>query len=274
MKIKIAAFAAALVCFIVLFSGFYPENNSFFEHNFTSVKELEVGEELVYTVSYSFLDLGELKFKVLEKLNVNGKYLYKTICYINSYSSVPFVSLHQIYESKLNSNYFAEFFKGLVKDKEYTTYTEYYFDYNNGKLRVKKGKVKPPESWTDSTTWAEKQYQDGLSIFYFARMNTGQDKTVMVPCFVNEKRVKTKINFHKTVSGVSCPAVKYDIACNYLDGETDFVSVFGLTGKFEGWFSDDKAAIPIVAKMKVIIGNITVKLKQYKRNGWNPPKYN
>jgi hypothetical protein len=272
MKLKFAALVFS-VCCIVCFCAFKPAGNTAYG-GFVSDKELEVGEELTYIVSYSFLDLGELRFKVLEKININGQFLYKTICYINSYSSVPFVSLHQIYESKINSNYFTEYFKGLVKDKEYTTYTEYYFDYKNSKVRVKKGKVKPPELWTDSVSWADKQYQDGLSIFYYARMNTGHEKTVTTPCFVNEKRVKTKINFHKTITPVSCPAVKYDIACNYLDGETDFVSVFGLTGKFEGWFSNDKAAIPIVAKMKVIIGNITVKLKQYKRNGWNPPKYN
>ena len=58
-----------------------------------------------------------------------------------------------------------------------------------------------------------------------------------------------------------------------LDGSTDFISVFGLTGYFEGWFSNDEASIPIVAKMKVIIGNVTLKLKSWKRAGWNPPKH-
>jgi Protein of unknown function (DUF3108). len=273
MKLKLTAGILIAGC-IILFFGFMPERSSVYEDRFSSDKDLEVGEELTYLVSYSFLDLGELRFKVLEKTEVNGKHFYKTICYINSYSSVPFVSLHQIYESKLNNEFFSDFFRGLVKDKEYTTYTEYYFDYKSGKLKVRKGKVKPPEVWTDSVTTVDKQYQDGLSIFYYARMNTGQNKTVLLPCFVNEKKVKTTINFHKNVSAVSCPAVKYDIACNSLDGVTDFVSVFGLTGRFEGWFTNDKAAIPIVASMKVIIGNVTVKLKQYKRNGWNPPKFN
>ena len=53
----------------------------------------------------------------------------------------------------------------------------------------------------------------------------------------------------------------------------DFISIFGLTGYFEGWFSNDEASIPIVAKMKVLIGNITLELKSWKREGWIPPKY-
>jgi hypothetical protein len=273
MKPQLVFCALIGIC-VLFFYGFNAESVSPGGYFSASDKELEVGEELTYIVSYSFIDIGELKFKVLEKINLNGGILYKTIAYINSYSSVPFVDLHQIYESKLSDDYFSEYFKGLVKYKDFTTYTEYNFDYKNAKLRVRKGELKPPVVWTDSVTSAEKEFQDGLSIFYFARMNTGQNKTVVLPCFVNEKKVKTTLNFHKKLTAVTCPAVKYDVACNYLEGETNFVSVYGLTGHFEGWFSNDKAAIPITANMKVIIGNISIKLKHFKRNGWKPPKYN
>ena len=68
-------------------------------------------------------------------------------------------------------------------------------------------------------------------------------------------------------------AVDYDIACVRLDGETEFRGIFGLTGYFEGWFSDDESAVPIVAKMQVIIGSIKLELKQWKKKGWMPPKY-
>jgi hypothetical protein len=47
-----------------------------------------------------------------------------------------------------------------------------------------------------------------------------------------------------------------------------------LTGYFQGWFSNDETFIPIVAEMKVIIGNVKLELVKWNRKGWNPPEYN
>lgn len=266
-----------ILFFILLFaSSLCSQPNS--EHNavrsgFFSDKEFKVGEELTYVVKYSVLSVGEVRIKVKDKKTIKGKTFYITYAYIDSYSGIPFVDLHQIYESYVDENLYSDYFKALILGDEFTAYTEYNFDYRKSIIHVKKGKVNPPQVWTDSTTSADKKYQDGLSIFYYARMNTGQQKSENVPCFVTEDKVFTKLNFYKNVEGVSIDAVDYDIACVKLDGETDFISVFGLTGYFEGWFTDDEAAIPVVAKMKVIIGNITLELKSWKRDGWNPPEY-
>jgi len=265
----------ATLCAVFLQSGFtYKPETASFTFPIFSEKRLQVGEDINYVVSYSFLKLGEVRLRIINKSEYQGKTVYNAIAHIDSYSGIPFVNLHQIYESKVNTDYYSEYFKGLIKKPEFTTYTEYYFDYKDQKLRVKKGSVSPSELWTDSTTTAEKMFHDGLSIFYYARMNNGQKKSVKVPCFVTEEKVFTKINFYDRVDKISIDAVDYDIACTYLDGDTDFISVFGLTGRFEGWFSNDDAAIPILAKMKVIIGNVNLELKSWKRTGWSPPKYN
>jgi hypothetical protein len=244
-----------------------------YEFGFFSDKQMQVGEELTYVVSYSFIKLGEIKLIVKDKKEIKGKVYYNTVTYINSYSGIPFVSLHQIYESKINKNYTSDSFRGIVKHDEYSTFTEYTFDYKNSKTKIKKGKVNPYQLWTDSTADLSNQTQDGLSIFYYARMNLGTQKSVNVPCFVNEKYETTKINFYTYVQKVEIDAVDYDISCLRLDGRMDFISIYGLTGYFEGWFSNDEASIPIGAKMQVFLGNVKLELKQWKRVGWTPPKY-
>jgi Protein of unknown function (DUF3108) len=264
--------------FILIFTGVsvfpQPQNNEdVIDHGFFSNRNIQVGEELTYVVKYSVMKLGEVRIKVKEKKTVNGKTYYVTNAYIDSYSGVPFVNLHQVYESFVDTNIYSDFFKALIKSDDYTSYTEYDFNYRKSEIHIKKGKVNPPQIWTDSTTSVNKKYQDGLSIFYYARMNIGKVKSVDVPCFVNENKVFTKLNFYDTVESVSVDAVDYEVACMKLDGETNFISVFGLTGYFEGWFSADEAAIPLVAKMKVIIGNITLELLSWKREGWKPPEY-
>ena len=252
-----------------------PNSNSNAEVNFyfQSDKVLFPGEELTYVVSYSLVKLGEVKIKVRDKKIVDGKTYYSTIAHMDSYSGVPFVTLHQTYESTISSDQHSTFFRGVNKEKEPYSYTDYYFNYKENKVRIKKGRFSPAKIWTDSTQSIEKIYQDGLSIFFFARMNSGQNKFVDVPTFVNEKKEITKINFYEEVTDVSIDAVEYDIACTRLDGELDFISIFGLTGHFEGWFSNDEASIPIVANMKVIIGNIRLELVKWKREGWQPPRF-
>jgi hypothetical protein len=246
---------------------------AFIEFSFASDKELFVGEELTYAASYSFIKLGEVRLSVKDKKNIGGRTIYSTIAYIDSYPGLPFVNIHQTYESSVSSKQYSEFFRGIMREEEPYTYTDYYFDYNKKQIRVKKGRFNPAKVWTDSITSADTYYQDGLSIFYYARMNSGSGKSVDIPCFVSEKKVSTKINFYNEVTDVSIDAVDYDIECMRLDGETNFISIFGLTGYFEGWFTNDEASIPVVAKMNVIIGNIKLELVKWKREGWMPPRF-
>ncbi|NUN08552.1 MAG: DUF3108 domain-containing protein [Ignavibacteriaceae bacterium] len=269
-------FPLIISAFLNLFSGYTGisshAGSQSYSFQWETNKEMKVGEDITYLVRYGFIELGEIRLKIVSRKEIGGKFQYNTIAYIDSYSGIPFVNLHQIYESKVNNAYFSDFFRGTVKKTEYTTFTEYYFDYKNDKVKVRKGKVSPYQLWTDSTGIAETMFQDGLSIFYFARMYTGQKRSVSVPCLVNEKKVFTKINFYNKVDRIELPAAGYDVACVRLDGSTDFISVFGLTGYFEGWFSNDKAAIPIIAKLNVIIGRVTVELIKWKRDGWKPPR--
>ncbi|MGE5350554.1 MAG: DUF3108 domain-containing protein [Acidobacteriota bacterium] len=262
--------------FIVFFyfCGFSNEN-SLLNQNLPGQyipKEMHPGEDITYVVSYGFLKFGEVRLLILDQKEKNGVTYYRTKAYIDSYNGIPFVNLHQIYESNFDSNLYSDYFRATEKEKDYIKFTEYFFDYNKKSVHVKKGKYKPYEIWADSTTRVDNFYQDGLSLFYYARMNTGQKKNVNVPCFVTEEFVYTKINFYDKIENTSVHAVDYDIASVRLDGHTDFVSIFGLTGNFEGWFTNDKYAVPTIAKMKVIIGNVTLELKSYKIAGWKPPK--
>ena len=235
-------------------------------------KVIRVGEEITYVVKYLMFEIGEIRLKVTNAEVVNNDTLYSAIAYINSYDGLPFVDLHQIYETKFDNKQLSHFFKGTILSLD-TTFTKYEFNQKLKSIHILKGRERPYKIWTDSTTKYEHNYQDGLSLFYFARMRTGKDNTVDAPTFINEKYEKTYINFYSEVEDESIDAVDYDIACVRLDGETEFRGIFGLTGYFEGWFSDDEFAIPIIAKMQVIIGSITLELKDWNRKEWMPPKY-
>jgi len=232
-------------------------------------EKLFVGEDLTYIVKYAFFNLGEIRLKVLEKSKINNRSVYKTIAYIDSYPDLPFVSLHQIYESYIDTSLFPLKFVAEIFGED-TVFVEYNFN-ENSRIDMKKGKFGEPKLWIDSTTYINHRLHDGLSILYFARMNFGEQRTVSVPCFVNEKEEKAVINYYNESEPVAIDAVDYEVDCLRLDGRTDFVSVYGLTGNFEGWFSNDSFSVPIRAKMNVIIGSIDLELIKWNEHLWNPP---
>lgn len=246
-----------------------------YNFSFVSDKNLAVGERLSYVVKYAFFVLGQVTLEITGKREINNHTTYNTAAYIDSYENIPFVDIHQIYKSAVTNKYYSDFFEGIVKTDDYDTFTDYYFRYDSSKIRIIKGKVSPRQVWTDSTSNIEmdKKYQDGLSIFYYARMNSGQKKSEEISGFVDEKKVSTTINFYDEVEEVSVDAIDYPVACVKVDGHLNFVSIYGLTGYYEGWFTNDEAAIPVLAKMKVMVGNITLELRKWNRSGWMPPEY-
>lgn len=241
------------------------------QNNLYSSERLFIGEDLTYIVRYAFFNLGEIRFKVLEKTKINNTPVYKTIAYIDSYPDLPFVNLHQIYESYIDSALFPLKFHATIFGDD-TIFVNYNF-YEDKKVEIKKGKVGASRLWLDSTANTKHRLQDGLSILFFARMNFGNNKTVSIPCFVNEKEEEAIINYYTEKEPVSIDSVSYEIDCRYLDGTTDFVSIYGLTGDFEGWFSNDSFSVPIKAKLNVIIGSINLELIKWNKSLWNPPAY-
>ena len=237
----------------------------------TAKYSLQVGEELTYIVKYAFLNLGEVRFLVKENSENNGKKVTETIAFMDSYEGLPFVDLHQEYHSFIDSNFYPVEFLGLMFDID-TNFVRYKFGHDS-LIEITKGDFNSGEIIVDSTASVNTKFQDGLSILFYARNFVGNDTSLVIPCFVNEKEEETKINFYSEIEPVEIDHVDYEIRCLKIDGETDFVSVYGLSGEFEGWFSNDNNSVPIKAKMNVIIGSVTLELIKWNKNNWNPTRY-
>ncbi len=240
-----------------------PAENSMFQ----------IGEELQYNVSYSFFDIGLVKMQVLDTMTKNGVKVFKTKAYLDSYSGLPFVDLHQVFYSEMDVDAIAHLFVTHTTTKpQEMPYFKYFFDYQKNIVTYQYG-VEPKGYTTRSgeELITEKQL-DGLSLFYYARNNIHQVKKYSMPVFVSEKSYKTQFNFMDKLGSQEINAVKYPVETIEFDGSSDFTGVYGLTGYFRGFFSNDEAGIPIVAKMKVVLGSVHIELIKWTRQGWIPPK--
>ncbi len=249
-----------------------------FETQFTAFPgsdEFFLGEELQYNVSYSIFDIGLVKMQVLDTVTKNGVKLFKVKAYLDSYSGLPFVDLHQVFYSEMSARAFSHLFVTHNTAKpEKMSYVKYTFDYSKGKMSYEFG-TEPPRviAKTGEEKVTEEQL-DGLSLFYYARKNFQQQKKYSAPVMVNEKSYKTHFNFMNKIGSQEIDAVNYPVEIIEFDGTSDFTGVFGLTGYFQGYFSNDDAGVPIVAKMKVILGSVHIELIKWTRPGWIPPKAN
>ncbi len=229
------------------------------------------GEELTYNVRYGFFNLGSVRVRTLQRQGSSPSVTYYSKAFIDSYPKVPFVDLHAIFESVIDTTIYSHLFVGRTKQDDWWNFSRYTFDATHQRAIIEVGHKDTVISKRDTMSVAG-VYEDGLSLFFFARDRLFAGKQVDVPCIVSEKKVDTHINFDGRRDAVEIDAVDYPIDAVGFEGTAEFTGIFGLTGDFSGWFSNDEARVPIMAKMKVIIGSVTVELMQWKRPGWTPPR--
>lgn len=241
---------------------------------FSQYGVMEDGEELYYEVYYSFIDIGWVKFNTTRVIGKKDTYSCSAV--LKSNDALPFVYVNfefksqiEIKDNQLRPIYFEG--KEIDKDSKQSLIT-YIFNYDSGFVNIKKVGFDNAIEYTKRIN-LDKIYQDGLSVFYFSRFNYFNKQLVDVPVIFNQDIADLNLDFNTDKTDVEISTINYDISSLHLDGNTNYELVFGLTGNFEGWFSNDNARIPVKAKFKVQIGNVTLELKSWKRQNWTPPKY-
>ncbi len=241
---------------------------------FSQSEVFEDGEELSYDVSYSFVNIGTVSFNTKKVQGKDNYFVCSSV--MRSNESLPFVYANYEFLSEV------EVKNGKVKPYKFTAY-EYnregqkstlitVFNYDSGYVYTHKVGFTGQQE-TDKRISTTTQFQDGLSIFYFARYNTNKNESQYVPVVMNVDTSLMKIDFSSKNTDVSVGEIDYDVSSVYLEGFAYFTAVFGMTGDFSGWFSNDAARIPLKAKLKVKIGNVTLELKSWKRKNWTAPRY-
>lgn len=279
--IKYSAVTLLLIIFFIVPSKF---GNTFQDTLYKQVdigatQFLTEGEELTYEVSWWFIKIGTIRTKVIEIKKHNDDYSIKAAVYIDSYSGLPFVDLHSVFETEMDKNCFSNFFVSKTKDGKIWWITRYRYDRSNNKLFVEYGRTDNKNSVEIKiekidTVDIQEKTQDGLSLLYFARANVRKGSEIRVPTLFNSTKGLTILNFYQKRTEVEIDAVEYPVDVIEFDGQALFKGIFGLTGPFKGWFSNDSAQIPIRAKMNVILGSIIIELIKWSRDNWMPPKHN
>jgi len=229
------------------------------------------GESLEYEVSFLGMTIGTIKTFTKNDETLAGKKTHHVQAVIKSAPGIPYVDLNVIFDSWMDPSFaYSHKFKSTEMSDGQKIYEEAIFDYAQNEIVYTKkidGKIVK-----DDRHNLAKKVNDGCSLFYMARKYLRRNKTVKVPTYIEDENSLTIINFHNKNVDVEVDAIDYPVKTKYLDGTAKWKGLYGLSGDFEGWFSDDEAAIPIKAKMNVYIGSVDLELVKWKRTGWSPPR--
>lgn len=240
---------------------------------FSQSTVFEDGEELYYEVYYAFINVGWVKFNT-EKV-IGKKDTYECRAKLKSNDAVPFINVDYEFKSRIeinNNTVRPVYFESRELDDSKVAVITYNFNYDSGFVDIKKVGFNSQIEYS-KRLWTRTIFQDGLSIFYFARYNFTGTQRLNIPVLINQDSIGVALNYNTDKTDVNVDDIKYDISSLLLEGNTDYELVYGLTGNFEGWFSNDNSKIPLKAKFKVKIGNVTLELKSWKRQSWTPPKF-
>jgi hypothetical protein len=271
--------SSALICIslllmvIVLPSITGSNNNSSQEHE-TFYAE---GEELLYKVSWSGIKIGTIRLKVMPDEGGNDV-RHRATATIDSYAGLPFVNVHLVAFTEMDSGFNSLSSFSLEKRDDDWRRLMYHYTLSEKKVYVEEAFQNDRDSHPhdalvrDTIHLTRIPIQDGISLIFIARHLLRVRKLFSYPTLSNEKLGETFIYPSRPQSKVNIDAWNKPIPVVELSGKMKLEGIFGLSGDFKGWFSDDSEAVPITAEMKVILGSVKIELMQWNRKGWKPPE--
>jgi len=238
------------------------------------------GEDLLYEVRWSAFKLGTIRFKTLKTIREDSTETYSAVAFIDSYAGLPFVNLHALTYTELDSALTSRGAQSMEKRRSRWWVLRYLFDPPTNRIFVEESwqedVTAPPATRKviDTLTVDMHSIEDSFSLAFFARAHARSHESVTLPLLVYGKVGLVHLTFTGERTAREIDAVEYPVRVLPVEGHLDVEGMFGMTGDFEGWFSDDDAAVPILARLNVILGSVTVELKEWSRKGWSPPPSN
>jgi len=220
-------------------------------------------ETFEYEVSYGFMTLGWIDVELLPDTTFNGEKAYHLRTRIRSNNRLLFVGTRIVnYESIFQSNdqwpYSHLFWRDDIHDEEYDR-VRVIFDREEGMVHFyERGEYQ-------ESLELEEPASGGDIIFYYSRLFTGLEEQYELPVYTENEKGTVRAGSSDTVEYRSYDAFDEPIPTYLSEGTADVEGPFGFRGTFKSWFSTDDLRIPVEAHVRIIFGNVKVKLISYER---------
>ena len=228
---------------------------------------IDAREVFEYEVTYGFLTLGWVDVELLPDTTVSGEKAFHLRTRIRSNSRVPFVGTRIVnYESIFQYNddwpFSHIFWRDDIHDDDFDR-VRVIFDRDEGLVHFYEyGEF-------EQSMELEEPASGGDIIFYYSRMFAGIEDEYVLPVYTENEK-----GYVRAASGPDQEFRRYDafddpVPTYMSEGTADIEGPFGFRGRFRSWFSTDDMRVPVEAHVRVIFGNVKVRLVSYERHGTN-----
>ena len=225
---------------------------------------MNVNESFEYEVKYGFFTLGWVDVETLPDSTLDGRKVHHMRTRIRSNSKIPFVGKDIVnYESLFSYNdstfYAHEFWRDDIHDENYD------------KLRVDFDRTEDlvyfyEEGETTDTLALEEPASGGDIVFYYSRMFAGIEEPYELPVYIEGEKSTLIASSSSETEMRSYDAFEDEVETYLSEGTTDADGPFGFSGRFKSWFLTDDLRVPVEAHVKVIFGNVKVRLIDYEQH--------
>lgn len=248
-------------------TDYLAENNvkNIFTNGFEPIPErgessrfFTVGEDVLYSVHWGIIRVGELNTEIVDTLIYKGHEAYKVRFSLDSNPVLKFIaSLHSDYFSIIDQRTKQTYCHYLhIRENNITVEKVYDFDRINGifKCRIirEDGHIDYLEKYLPRNTI------DGNSVLFYSRQVVKERRTELVLTTIDETFVITEISFNNVKDPIMVRG-KEELAFR-INGENRYKGIVGFTGKFRGWFRDDPSYTPVGSDFEIWIGRISIKM--------------
>lgn len=269
---KIGLFLFGLCFIAALSSESYAQDSLLtFEHPEqppTMEELLRWKEVFTYEVKFSFFTLGEVQTEIVRDTTFNGQKVWWLRTVITSNSGVPFVGKEENHYNTFmvetdSLPYTRLYWRDNVDEQEFNS-ERYRFDYENQKVYYSE-----KDAPVDTLELTEHS-SSGQLVFYYSRLFAGTDKDYRLPVYL--EREKGYINGSNTseVEMREYDAFEEPVKTYFSKGNADIDGPFGFRGNYKAWYIADDLRVPAEAHAKVWLGNVKVRLIDYKKEQRTP----
>lgn len=225
---------------------------------------LDVREVFEYEVRYGFLTLGWVDVELLPDTTWNGDPAFHMRTRIRSNRRIPLVGTRIVdYQNIFQYNekwpYSFVFWRDDVHDEEYNS-VRAVFDREEDEVRFYE-RGEPVD-----TLSLEEPASGGDIIFYYSRLYAGEPEAYRMPVYIEGEKGTVTASSRTETRRREYDAFDEPIDTYLSEGHADVDGPFGFNGNFKSWFSADDLRIPVEAHVKVVFGNVKVRLISYERH--------
>ena len=235
---------------------------------------IQPGEVLRYKVRWTLFRLGTLTLKAVRDSGCAGADDIRLVMIVESNPDLSFIWIREFNECLVDTRTFAPaLFHARHRNGE--EYTEIWHDVDRERHRTVfrlQDRNTGALLGTDTLRGVE-WFVEGPSLFYIARCLSGMTGTRTVPTLVGGKLSTTDLCYGGEKMLIDIAASAAPVRVRKFTGEAHWKggTEAGLEGGFTGWVSDDDAAVPVAAELKVLLGSVRLELESWSRDGWTPP---